>query len=269
MAYTDQLLNDVKSIKTYASGVLENISCLPSVIGNILGANILGEFTAIALEGIKENFIAIADNISQQVQRTIFKFTSKLSQVSELATNIAKAVCGVEALINGVARDIKKLAGDMQGFFKQSERCQFIGAQIGACIRAKIYNQLAGQIQKGIINSDLYKDLAYGKISALEKINAKTDKFMRNINVPGIADDFLKTEADRVSRMRRQLTAVNGFTQFGTNAPRYGRNTYADYNFRNRPIFANTTAEAIRAAQGQSTSGLLVESLPSTSTVNQ
>jgi len=73
MAYVNQLLSDAKQIKNYATGVLENISCLPSVLGNILGANILGEFTSIALEVIKGNVIAIADKILMQDQNVISK----------------------------------------------------------------------------------------------------------------------------------------------------------------------------------------------------
>lgn len=234
MAYTNQLLSDAKTIANYGSNVLKNITCLPSVLGNILGANIVGEFAAIALEGIKQNFLDIADNISGQVQQVFTAVTNKLNQVKQLADGIAKAVCGVEQLITGLFRDAKDIANSMKNGFSQDEECQYIGAQLGACIRAKVYSQLSGQLQRNIINSDLYKDLAYGKISALSSISEKTNKLFGNINVPGIADNFLKAEAERVNRARIQLGAVNNMTVFGSNAPRFGRpgfNNYSNYNF--------------------------------------
>ena len=241
MAYVNQLVSDAKDIKNYASGVLENISCLPSVLGNILGANILGEFAAIALEGIKQNFLAIADNISQQVQQVFTNFTNKLNQVKELADGVTKAVCGIEQLVSGIFRDVGEIANGLKNGFQQSARCQFVGAQIGACIRAKIYNQLSGQLQKNIINSDLYNDLAYGRISALDKISKKTNDLFGGINVPGIADNFLKAEADRVNRIKIQLGAVNNMTIFGSDGPRFGRNTFGSYNtnYRSAPYTTN------------------------------
>lgn len=235
MAYVNQLLSDAKQIKNYASGVLENISCLPSVLGNILGANILGEFTTIALEGIKGNFIAIADNISNQVQRVIGSFTNKLTEVKQLADNITKTVCGVENLITGIFRDAKDLASDMFDGFNQSERCQYVGAQIGACIRAKVYNKLSTQLQRNIVNSDIYNDLAFGKISQLESLSKKSDDLISGIDVPGISDSFLKAEAERVNRARVQLGRVNNLTIYGTESAQTGRNTFRDYNFRYRP----------------------------------
>lgn len=235
MAYVNQLLSDAKQIKNYASGVLENISCLPSVLGNILGANILGEFTTIALDGIKRNFIAIADNISNQVQRVIGSFTNKLTEVKQLADNITKTVCGVENLITGIFRDAKDLASDMFDGFNQSERCQYVGAQIGACIRAKVYNKLSTQLQRNIVNSDIYNDLAFGKISQLESLSKKSDDLISGIDVPGISDSFLKAEAERVNRARVQLGRVNNLTIYGTEGPQQGRNTFRNYNFRYRP----------------------------------
>jgi hypothetical protein len=235
MAYVNQLLSDAKQIKNYATGVLENISCLPSVLGNILGANILGEFTTIALEGIKGNFIAIADNISMQVQNVIGSFTNKLTEISQLANNITKTVCGVESLITGIVRDAKDLASDMFDGFNQSERCQYVGAQIGACIRAKVYNKLSTQLQRNIVNSDIYNDLAFGKISQLESLSKKSDDLISSIDVPGISDNFLKAEAERVNRARIQLGRVNNLTIYGTEGSQQGRNTFRNYNFRYRP----------------------------------
>lgn len=235
MAYVDQLLSDTKQIKNYASGVLENISCLPSALGNILGANIIGEFTAVALEGIKSNFIAIADNISSQVQRVIGGFTNKLNEVSQLANNITKAVCGIESLVTGIFRDAKNIADDMLNGFKQSERCQYVGAQIGACIRAKVYSKLSTQLQRNIINSDIYNDLAFGKISQLESISKRTDNLISGIDVPGISENFLKAEAERVNKARIQLSRVNNMTIYGSESPQMGVNTFRNYNFRSRP----------------------------------
>lgn len=235
MAYVNQLLSDAKQIKSYATGVLENISCLPSVLGNILGANILGEFTSIALEGIKSNFIAIADNISSQVQNVIGKYTNKLTEISQLASGITKSVCGVESLLTGLYRDTKELAADMFDGFNQSERCQYVGAQIGACIRAKVYNKLSTQLQRNIVNSDIYNDLAFGKISQLESLSRKSNDLVSGINVPGIADNFLKAEAERVNKARIQLGRVNNMTIYGTEGPLQGRNTFRNYNFRYRP----------------------------------
>lgn len=235
MAYVNQLVSDAKQIKSYASGVLENISCLPSVIGDVFGANLVGEFALIALEGIKSNFIAIADNISKQVQRLIGAFTNKLSEVKALAENITNAVCGVEKLLTGLFKDAKDLASSMMNGFGQSGRCQYVGAMIGACIRAKIYNKLSGQLQKKIINSDLYKDLAFGTISGLDSITKQTQQLFSDINVPGISDSFLRSEALRVNRIKLQLSRINGQTVFGSETPTYGANTYRDYNFRYRP----------------------------------
>ena len=235
MPYVDQLIRDTKAIKNYAGGILENISCLPSVLGNILGANIIGEFAAIALEGIQQNFIAIADNIARQFQQVVGNLTNKLTQVSDFVNSISKTVCGVESMINSVINDFKELAADMADGFKQSERCQFVGAQLGACIRAKVYNRLSGQIQRGIINSDLYQDLAFGKISALESINRKTDSFISEVGVPDIVSSFFSAEAARVSRARRQIESISGRQVFGDVSPRTGASSYRNYNFRNKP----------------------------------
>jgi len=206
-----QFLQNVTNIKNYASNVIQNVVCLPQIVNNLLTANIVGEFTAVVAEKFKQNLILIARNISQQFQTVIGNTTNRLTTIKNQVEGLAKTVCGVEQLVTDLASEISQIGKDFFNINANDERCNFIAAQIGACIRFKIYNRYARGLQRNIVDSEIFKDLNNPNIESIESLGVKSQKLLNEINVPGIADSYLRAENNRVNKLALQLNDINNF----------------------------------------------------------
>lgn len=206
-----QFLQNATNIKNYATNVFQNIVCLPQVIGNLLSANIVGELTAVVAERFKQNLLLIGRNISQQFQTVIGNVTNRLTTIKNQVEGLAKTVCGVEQLVGNLAREISQVGKDFFNINANDERCDFIAAQIGACIRFKIYNRYARGLQRNIVDSEIFRDLNNPNIESIESLGVRSQKLLNDINVPGIADSYLRAENNRVNKLALQLENINNF----------------------------------------------------------